>query len=142
MRPRSLPAGQQLPGITRAILHLAERKMRHEALQHHALQYQQREAHQRELERERAEAERIRLAAIEVRRRLVRDGIVALAQDARAAQMIRAMVSDIVQHPDVQHGRPAAFDAWRTEALYLADALDPMRRPLSELVGGIEPRAP
>lgn len=28
MRPRSLPAGQQLPGITRAILHLAERKMR------------------------------------------------------------------------------------------------------------------
>jgi hypothetical protein len=127
---------QQLPTIAEALLRKAEVALRHGAQRHYEWRLERRQARLRELERQRVEAERERLAEIEARRKKVRDGIIALAQDARVAQEIRLMVASLEQHPDLQRERPAAYDDWRNEALDLADQVDPMKRSLGELLGG------
>lgn len=133
---------QQLSTIVRALLHRAERNLRHEAQRHYEWRLVRRQEHLKELERQRVEAERKRLAAIEASRKKLRDDIISLAHDARVANEIRTMISSLEQHPDLQHDRPAIFEAWRTEALALADQLDPMKRPLATLLGDVDSSAP
>lgn len=126
---------QQLQTIAEALVRKAEVALRYEAQQHYQWRLERRQEHLKELEKQRVEAERRRLAAVEARRTRVRDGILALAQDARVADEIRAMVAILEQHPDLQRERSAAYDAWRKESLDLADHLDPMKRSLAELIG-------
>lgn len=133
---------QQLSTIVRALLHRAERNLRHEAQRHYERRLERRQEYLKELERQRVEAERKRLAAIEARRKKLRDGIISLAHDARVANEIRTMISSLEQHPDLQQDRPAMYEEWRTEALALADHMDPMKRPLAALLGDVDSSAP
>jgi len=127
---------QQLPTIIRALLHRAEKTLRGEAQRHYEWRLQCRQEHLQQLEAQKREAEVRRLAAIEARRKQVRDGIEALARDARVAQEIRSMLDLLELHPDLQRGHPAAYVAWRAEALELVNHLDPMKRPLDQLISG------
>lgn len=127
---------QQLPTIIRALLHRAENTLRCEAQRHYEWRLQRRQEHLQQLEAQKREAEVRRLAAIEARRKQVRVAIEGLARDARVAQEIRSMLDQLELHPDLQRGRPAAYVAWRAEALELINHLDPMRRPLVQLIAG------
>lgn len=124
----------QLGEITKALLQAAEMSFRDALQRDYEWRLKRHEEHLREMEAQRVEAEKRRLRAIEARRQKVRNDVLALAQNARAATEIRAMVSDLAQHPDMEAGSAAAFEAWRTEALAVADSLDPMKRPLSDVL--------
>jgi hypothetical protein len=127
---------QQLPAILEALLHAAEQSLRQDAQRHYEWRVQRHQEHLRELEAQRVEAERRRLLEIEARKKRTREGILALAHDAQVAREIRLMVSSLEQHPDLFLGHPDEFETWRTEALNLANALDPMKRNLAELLTG------
>jgi hypothetical protein len=110
--------------------------LRQDAQRHYEWRVQRHQEHLRELEAQRVEAERRRLLEIEARKKRTREGILALAHDAQVAREIRLMVSSLEQHPDLFLGHPDEFETWRTEALNLANALDPMKRNLAELLTG------
>ncbi len=126
---------QKLPKITKALLISAERRLRFEAQRHYEWRLERHQEHLKELEKRRVEAEQRRLLAIEARRKKIRDGILALAQDARMARELRLLITSLEQHPDLQGELPATFEAWRNEAFDLAESLDPMKRPILDLLG-------
>lgn len=126
---------QQLPEITKALLLSAERRLRFEAQRQYEWRLERHQEHFKELEKRRVEEEQRRLLAIEERRKKNRDGILALAQDARMARELRSLITSLELHPDLQGERPATFEAWRNEALDLAESLDPMKRPILDLLG-------
>ena len=126
---------QQLPEITKALLLSAERRLRFESQRQYEWRLERHQEHLKELEARRVEAEQRRLLAIEERRKKIRDGILALAQDARMARELRSLITSLEQHPDLQGELPATFKAWRNEALELAASLDPMKRPILDLLG-------
>lgn len=136
------PLEQQLTTITRALLYRAEKTQRHDAQRQYEWRLERRQERLKQLETQRLEAERKRLAAIEARRKKLREDIKTLAQGARVAQDIRDMVERLELHPDLRRGKPAAFVAWRAEALELADCLDPMLRPLEQLLADTPVRVP
>ena len=125
----------QLPEITKALLLSAEGRLRFEAQRHYEWLLERHQEHLKEIEKRRVEAEQRRLLAIEERRKKIRDGILALAQDARMARELRSLITSLEQHPDLQGELPATFEAWRIEALDLAESLDPMKRPILDLLG-------
>lgn len=127
----------QLPEITKALLLTAESRLRFEAQRQYEWRLERHQEHLKELEKRRVEAEQRRLLAIEARRKKIRDGILALAQDARMARELRSLITSLEQHPDLQGELPATFEAWRSEALDLAESLDPMKRPILDLLGDI-----
>ena len=124
----------QLSEITKSLLLAAERRLRFEAQRHYEWRLERQQEHLMELEKRRVEAEQKRLLAIEARRKKIRDGILALAQDARMARELRSLIANLEQHPELQGALPAAFEAWRREALDLADSLDPMNRSILDLL--------
>lgn len=128
---------QQLPSILEALLRAAEQRLRQDARRHYEWRVQRHQENLKEVEARRVEAERRRLLEIEARKRRTREGILALAHDAQMAREIRLMISSLEQHPDLYLGRPHEFEMWRAEALNLANALDPMKRNLVELLGGV-----
>lgn len=132
---------QQLTAILEALLRTAEQRLRQAAQRHYEWRIQRHQEHLKELEAQRVEAERRRLHEIEARIKTTREGILALAHDAQMAREIRLMISSLEQHPDLLLGRTDEFEMWRTEALNLANALDPMKRNLAELLSGFG-RAP
>lgn len=136
------PLEQQLTAITRALLYRAEKTQRHDVQRHYEWRLERRQERIKQLEAQRLETERKRLAAIEARRKKLRDDIKALAQDARVAQDIRDMVERMNLHPDLQRGKSSAFLAWRAEALELADRLDPMLRPIEHFLADFAMPAP
>lgn len=61
---------------------------------------------------------------------------------ARMARELRSLITSLEQHPDLKGEHPATFKAWRNEALDLAESLDPMKRPIVDLLGDLgEPGA-
>jgi len=125
---------QQLGEIAQALLHCAEVEMRDSAQRHYEWRVKRRQERIKELEAQRIEAEKKRLAALEARRKQIREGIVALAADRRMAEDIRSMVEVLRHHPDELRESSAMFEAWSAEAYEVADRLDPMKRPLAEVL--------
>ena len=125
---------QQLSGIARALLLRAEKVMRSNAQQQYEWRLKRRQEHIEALEAQRVEAERKRLAALEARRKQIRNGIVALAADRRMAEDIRSLIGALKLHPDELGERSAVFEAWCAEAQDVANGLDPLERPLEEVL--------
>jgi len=124
----------QLGVIVAALLHRAERELRQHAHRHYEWRLEYRKNRLEEIEEAKREAERKRLAAIAARREQIRSEIVACAEQRRAALDIRELVAALGHHPDLTQGPSVLFEAWRDEALSVADHLDPMKRPLAELL--------
>jgi hypothetical protein len=125
---------QRLEEITHALLHYAEIDLRDGAQRQYEWEIERRKERIKRLEAQRIEAERKRLAALEARRKQIREGIVTLAMDRRTAEDIRSMVDALRQHPDELRESSEIFEAWSTEACEVADRLDPMKRPLAEVL--------
>ncbi|WP_143696853.1 hypothetical protein [Variovorax sp. YR752] len=89
-------------------------------------------------EREAAEREREakRLEEIAMHRQKVREHIVNLGKQRRAALDIREMVGVLSTHPELGPEGNPQFDDWVRLALDVADELDPMKRPLELLITG------
>ena len=129
---------QQLPNIIEALLRRAEVAYRLHEREHHARLLEIREEGLKKREMERIAAEQRRLAAIAARRKKIRDGIVGLAADYRAAQDIRSMVGSLRARPAALTNRSEQFDAWCQEALDVADHLDPMKRSSDDILTDFE----
>jgi len=126
---------QQVQAIVRGLLYAAERTLRQDSLSRHQWRVERYQEHLKKLESQRLESERRRLLDIEARKQKMNDAIVALARDARVTSEIRLLVSTLQEHPDLKLGQSSRFEAWRLEALALADTLDPMKRSLDGLIG-------
>ncbi len=126
----------QLPAIIRTLLERAELAMRDFA----QFAYEQRVkrrveiAKKREAEERAREAERVE--AIAANRRKVRERIIDLGQQHRAALDIREMVGVLSTHPELGPEGNPQFEDWIRLALDVADELDPLKRPLKALITG------
>lgn len=129
---------QQLPNIVEALLRRAEVAYRLHERAYHTRLLELREEGLKKREMERIAAEQRRLAAIAARRKKIRDDIIALAADHRAAQDIRSMVEALRARPSALTNRSEDFDAWCQEALDVADRLDPMNRSSDDILRGFE----
>lgn len=129
----------QLSAIVQALLNRAELSMRHSAQAAHEYRVERR----REIAKEREAAERAReakhLEEVAAHRERVRQHIIELGQQRRAAQDIRDMVSALATHPEFAIGQRTQFDEWVSLALNVADGLDPMKRSLDSIIKGAGP---
>jgi len=126
----------QLPAIIRGLLERAELSMRNFA----QFAYEHRVKRRIEIAREREAAERAReakrLEEIAAHRQKVREHIVNLGKQRRAALDIREMVRVLSAHPEIGPEGNPQFDEWVRLALDVADELDPIKRPLELLIKG------
>lgn len=125
---------RQLGEVVAAVLRHAELGLRVHAEAAHEQRLKWRE----QARKERAEAARKqelkRLEAVAANRRRVRQGIVGLARRRRDAGDIRDLVEALSRHPDLAASDPGPFSQWCAQALQLADELDPMKRPLADVL--------
>ena len=128
----------QLPTIILELLERAELSMRNFA----QFAYEHRVKRRIETAKEREAAERAReakrLEEIAAHRQKVRDHIVNLGKQRRAALDIREMVGVLSTHPELGPEGNPQFKEWVCLALDVADELDPMKRPLELLIAGTE----
>lgn len=125
---------RQLGEIVSALVYRAEKIIRGHAEWVYQRRLELRKEILAEQEEKRREDERKRLEAIAARQRKVRQEIVKLADDRRAAREIREMVNDLESHPDLRDGADHRFAKWKSEALIVADGLDPMNRSMEDLL--------
>jgi hypothetical protein len=131
----------QLTDVLGALLRRAE-----ESLRDHAVWVFERrcQLYKEELaaaERRKAEEERQRLEAIESRKVKIRDEVFALAQRLRTAEDIRGLVASLRYHPEVASTQgQAQFDVWASNALAVADSIDPLQCSLREILGSLDGR--
>ncbi len=122
---------KRLADIVRAILTLAENKMRSADL---AI-YERTVERKRQLlhdiaERQRKEEE-MRQAAIAARKEAIRKEIADAAANLRRAQDIRSLVAAMADHPDWIGERQANYLSWSEMALAEANGIDPMLQPIN-----------
>lgn len=125
---------RQLGVIVEALLRRAELARRAHAVSVHEQQLEWRAQAQKEREEAARKAELKRLEAIAEHRRRVRQGVVELARQRRDAGDIRELVSALSRHPDLHASTPVQFEKWCAQALAIADDLDPLTRPLQEVL--------
>lgn len=126
----------QLPTIIQALLGRAELSMRHSA----QFAYERRVERRAEMAKKREADERAkeaqRLEEIAAHRKRVRQHIIDLGEQRRAALDIREMVGVLSTHPEIGPEGNPQFDDWVRLALDVADELDPMKRPLALVITG------
>ncbi|MGR4872232.1 hypothetical protein ACIPRI_25560 [Variovorax sp. LARHSF232] len=125
---------RQLGVIVEALLRRAELALRAHAASAYEQQLEWRAEAQRERDEAARKAELKRLEAIAEHRRRVRQGIVALARQRKEAGDIRELVSALSRHPDLHASTATQFEQWRAQALAIADDLDPLKRPLQDML--------
>lgn len=125
---------RQLETIVRAMLERAERALRANAQWKFERRVERRKEMLEEIETAKREKERKRLEAIAAHYKNVRQEVLDLAQQRRTANDIREVIDSLSSHPDLARGDTGLFEQWKTEAIKVADMLDPMARPLSELL--------
>ena len=125
---------RQLDDIIKALLQRAERALRANAQVRFDRRVERRKEMLEEIETAKREKERKRLEAIAAHYKKVRQEVLDLAEQSRTANDIREMIDSLAHHPDLAQGDTALFDQWKAEADKVADMLDPMKRPLSELL--------
>jgi len=124
----------QMTDIVTAVLRHAELAFRSNIQRIHEARIQRQEEERQAMEARRVEAERQRQAAIAAHKAKVRIDILEGARRMRQADNIRAMVDALRGHPEA--GASAErLQAWLEHALELADELDPLKRPLDEVMG-------
>jgi len=132
---------RQMPEIVRALLYRAERTLRGQAEWSYQRRLELRERALQKQEAERREQERRCQEAIAARKQQIRQETLKLAEDQKAAREIRQLVEALKEHPDLGPDQQEQFGHWREEALRLADLLDPMKRPLIDVLGTLGRRS-
>jgi hypothetical protein len=124
----------QLDSIAKALLERAEKGLRLAEQRRYEYRLERRQEMREEIERRKIAAEKKRLEAIASHREAVRAEVIELSRQYRTANDIREMVALLSGHPDVRTGAAEVFAAWSTQAMSVADLLDPLRRPFLESV--------
>lgn len=125
---------RQLEEMIKALLERAERALRTNAQWRFERRVERRKEMLEEIEAAKREKERKRLEAIAAHYKKVREEVLDLAQQSRTANAIREMIDLLSNHPDLTQCDPTLFDGWKAEAAKVADMLDPLKRPLTELL--------
>lgn len=124
---------RRLEAIVRSILEFAERQLRSADQYAYERNIERREKLLTEIaDRKRKDEER-RLAAIQALKYSIVKEINDAAECLRHAKNIRQLVEQMTNHPDSKGEGKQNFLAWAEVALAEADALDPMKRPISTL---------
>jgi len=124
---------RRLEAIIKTILELAEKQMRSSDQSVYERKLERREHLLKEIDERRRKEEERRLAAIQARKEAIRKEIGDVAENLRHAKDIRQLVEQMANHPDCLGEGKQNYLAWAEVALAEADALDPMKRPISKL---------
>lgn len=123
---------KQLENIVKAILTLAEAKMRSQDVAAYDRKIERRNQFLKDIAERKRKEEEARLAAIQAKREAIRKEIAEASTNLRRAQDIRILVEAMANHPDwIGEGR-ANYLSWSEVALAEADALDPMKQPIDQ----------
>lgn len=125
---------RQLEDVVKALLYRAERTLRNDAQRHYEWQLDRRKQQLEEIKARECEVEKKRRDEILARREQFHKQVVRLAEESRAATDIRAMVNVLTQHPGLTPEAIEIFEAWKSDALDVADQLDPLKRPIRDLL--------
>jgi NAD(P)-dependent dehydrogenase (short-subunit alcohol dehydrogenase family) len=126
----------QLPTIIQDLLGRAELFMRRSAQFVYEHRVERRAEIVKQLEAAERAREAQRLEKIAAHRKRVRQHIIDLGEQHRAAIDIRDMVKTLSAHPDLGPQGRSQFYEWVRLALGVADELDPMKRSLDVIVNG------
>ena len=128
----------QLTEIVSLLLRRAEASLRAHAQRMFEHRLKRREEERLALEAKKREEEKKRLAAIQAKRLQVRDEIVEIARRRSVAEEIRSTVEALRSHPETIHNE-FKFQAWAQHAMKVADSIDPLSRPIEEIIGSFDP---
>jgi len=123
---------RRLEEIVKAILALAETKMRSNDFSMYERKLQLRSQMLEEIAERKRKDEAMRLAAINARKAAIRKEIADAATNLRRAHDIRSLVEAMREHPDCVGEKSENHFIWSKAALAEADAIDPMLRPFNE----------
>lgn len=122
---------KRLAEIVKAILTLAETKMRSADLAIYERTVERKNQMLREIAERKRKEEEMRQAAIQARKEAIRKEIADAAANMRRAQDIRSLVETMANHPDWIGDGKANYMSWSAVALAEADGLDPMLQPIN-----------
>jgi hypothetical protein len=126
---------RRLEEIVKAILALAETKMRSNDFSMYERKLQLRSQMLEEIAERKRKEEAMRLAAINSTKAAIRKEIADAASNMRRAHDIRSLVEAMREHPDCVGEQSADYLIWSEAALAEADAIDPMLQPFSKCFG-------
>lgn len=124
----------QLDAIAKTILERAEQALRQASQRHYERRIERRKEMRAEIERRKIETERKRVEAVAAHQEKVRAEVLELARQYRVASDIRGMLALMSEHPDAKANAGDLFERWKSEAMSVAELLDPMKRSLLECV--------
>ena len=128
---------KKLTVIAHALLNRAETLLRLVAAREYQYRLDRRAAMVAELEEKTAEEARQKLEKRELHQQACRQSLISLSRDYQDARNIRDMVAALKCHPDNTEANQATFGTWAVKALEIADAIDPLARPLHEVARGL-----
>lgn len=122
----------QLDAIAKTILERAEQALRRASQPRHERRIERRKEMRAEIERRKIETERKRVEALAAHQEKARAEVLELARQYRVASDIRGMLALMSEHPDAKANAGGLFERWKSEAMSVADLLDPMKRSFLE----------
>lgn len=122
---------KRLEDIVKAILTLAETKMRSADFSIYERKVERKNQMLKEIAERKRKEEEMRQAAIKARKEAIRKEIADAAANLRRAQDIRSLVETMANHPDWTGEGRANYISWSEVALAEADGLDPMLQPIN-----------
>ena len=126
---------RRLDEIVKAILALAETKMRTSDFSTYERKLQLRSQMLEKIAEQKRKDEAMLLAAINAKKVAIRKEISDAATNLRRAHDIRILVEAMREHPDCVGEQSANYLSWSEAALAEADAIDPMLQPFSKSFG-------
>jgi hypothetical protein len=124
---------RRLVAIIKTVLELAEKQMRSSDQSAYERKLERREQLLKEVVERKRKEEELRLAAIQARKEAIRKEVSDAAENLRRAMDIRQLVEHMANHPDCLEEGKQNYLAWAEVALAEADALDPMKHPISKV---------
>jgi hypothetical protein len=123
---------KRLEDIVKAILTLAETKMRSADFSAYERKLARKSQMLEEIAERKRKEEAMRLAAIKAKKEAIRKEISDAAANLRRAHDIRSLVTAMAEHPDCIGEQSTNYLAWSQAAIAEADAIDPMLQPFNK----------
>ena len=123
---------RRLADIVKAILTVAEAKMRSADFSIYERKLECKGQMLEEIAERKRQEEANRLAAIKARKERISKEIADAAANLRRAHDIRSLVEVMAGHPDCVGEKSGDYLAWSEMALAMADAIDPMLQPFNK----------
>ena len=123
---------KRLEDIVRAILTLAETKMRSADFSIYERKLERKSQMLEDIAERKRKEQAMLVAAIKARKEAIKKEIADAAANLRRAQDIRSLIEAMAAHPDWVGEGKANFLSWSEAALAEADGIDPMLQPIDK----------